>query len=200
MCFCDKIECTRYLMDTPSSAPVKSSELLLQPETLIDALHIQPGMSIADFGCGGGHFTFILAKKVGEHGKVYAFDVQLPPLEMIKEQARVRHIENIQTIRANLEVSGSTTLAEASQDMVLIANVLFQSPQKGSIIKEAKRVLKPDGKLILIEWRKGAGGFGPPDELRMDENAIKSLVQQEGMQSGEDLHIGQFHHIMTFTH
>ncbi|MEK7582644.1 MAG: methyltransferase domain-containing protein [Patescibacteria group bacterium] len=187
-------------MDTSHTNSEKLQSGLLQPAALIDALLIRPGMNVADFGCGGGHFTFMLAKKVGENGKVYALDVQATPLDMVKERARVEGVENIQTIRANLETPGSSTLADGSQDLVLVANILFQSPKKSEIIKEAKRILKPQGRLVLIEWRKGTGGFGPPDDLRMDEETIHTLVRQEGMKAGEDLHIGEFHHIMTFTH
>ncbi len=187
-------------METTNLNVGKSSADLLQPATLIDALSLQPGMSVADFGCGGGHFTLLIAKKIGEKGKVYAIDVQAPPLEMIKEQAKLKGITNIQTIRANLEIKGGSTLADASQDLVLAANVLFQSPNKPAIIQEAKRILKPAGRLVLIEWRKGAGGFGPPDELRMNEEAIRTLVQHEQFKASGDLHVGQFHHIMTFTH
>ena len=175
------------------------SQNVLQPSALIDALSLRSGMHVADFGCGGGHFTFLLAKKVGEEGKVYAIDVQSTPLEMINERIKVQGIANIQTIRANLEILRSTTLDDASQDLVLLGNVLFQSQKKEDIIKEAKRILKPEGKLVLIEWRKGAGGFGPPDELRMNEEEIRSLIQQSGLIPGGDLHIGQFQHIMTFT-
>ena len=182
------------------SMDTQASQNVLQPSALIDALSLRPGMHVADFGCGGGHFTFLVAKKVGEDAKVYALDVQSTPLEMINERIRVQDLANIQTIRANLEIPRGSTLDDASQDMVLMANVLFQSPKKADIIKEAKRILKPAGKLVLIEWRKGAGGFGPPDELRMDDEAIRSLVQQSGLIPGGDLHIGQFQHIMTFTH
>lgn len=171
----------------------------LQPSDLINALQIQPGMFIADFGCGGGHFTFLLAKRVGEQGKVYALDVQAPPLEMIKARAAAEGAKNIQTIRANLEIPGSSTLADASQDRVLIANVLFQSPKKEAILQEARRILKPNGSLVLIEWRKGAGGFGPPDDLRMDEDQIRTLVQGQQFAPTGDLHLGKYHHIMTFT-
>ena len=172
----------------------------LHPASLIDALSITPGMSVADFGCGGGHFTFMLSKKVGEQGMVYAVDVQAPPLEMIRARAQSEGIKNIQTIRANLEVPRGSTISDASQDIVLLANVLFQSPKKEAIIQEAKRILKPEGKLVLIEWRKGVGGFGPPDELRMTDEAIRGLAQAQGFLPAGDLHIGTFHHILTFTH
>jgi len=186
-------------MNTSQATFEQSRASLLHPASLIDALNLKPGMIVADFGCGGGHFTFMIAKRVGEEGKVYAIDVQAVPLEMIKERAQAERITNVQVIRANLEIPGSSTISDATVDLVLIANVLFQSPKKEAIIQEAKRILKPNGLLILIEWRKGAGGFGPPDELRMDENAIRTLVQQQGLQPGNDIHIGQFHHIMTFT-
>ena len=126
----------------------------LKPEEILDNLDIREGMKIADFGCGSGYFTILMAKRVGKGGVVYAVDVQGAALESVRGRARLFSILNIETIRANLEKEKGSTLKDRSLAMVLLANILFQSSAKDAIIKEAKRVVSKDGKIVIIEWNK----------------------------------------------
>jgi SAM-dependent methyltransferase len=90
-------------------------------------------------------------------------------------------------------------LANDSQDMVLLANILFQNSNKSPIVSEARRALRPGGSLIVIDWRKGTGGFGPPDDLRTDEEAMKQLViGSDGLQFVSSVDAGIFHYGMIF--
>ena len=170
----------------------------MDPEKIVSGFGIQKGMMIADFGSGAGYFTILLAQRVGEDGRVYALDIQESALDNVRVKSKLAGLENIETIRANLEVSGSSGLADNSQDMTLLANILFQSDLKGEIIKEAARVLKSGGSLVVIDWKRAAGGFGPPDERRTDEIAMRNLVMGEGLVFENDIDAGQFHYGMKF--
>ncbi len=176
----------------------KRTDGFLNPDKVIGEFGIQSGMSIADFGSGSGHFAILVAKIVGEAGKVYALDIQETALDSVRVKAKALGLENIETIRANLEVIGSSGIADNSQDVVLIINTFFQSPKKTEMIEEAKRVLKNGGSLVVIDWKRAAGGFGPPDNLRTDEIAIRSLVLGEGLVFENDIDAGQFHYGMKF--
>src|SRR3989344_2888945 len=131
----------------------------MQPERIVGEFGIREGMSVADFGSGAGYFTIILGQKVGENGKVYALDVQETALDNVRVKARAADVKNVETIRTDLEVAGSSGLPDNSQDAVLLANILFQSDKKSDIIREAVRVLKNGGRIILIDWKPGTGGF-----------------------------------------
>ncbi|MDO9027817.1 MAG: class I SAM-dependent methyltransferase, partial [Candidatus Roizmanbacteria bacterium] len=133
----------------------------LNPREVVKELPIEPGMKIADFGCGSGYFAFAFAEKTGIGGKIYAIDVLPTALESVRSQAKLRGLYNIEPLRADLETPGSTKLADESCDLVFIANVLFQSQKKSEIVAEAKRILKSGGALIFIEWRPDAK-IGPP--------------------------------------
>lgn len=163
------------------------------PGHIVDGLGVSEGMRVADFGCGSGHFTIIFAKKVGKDGRVVALDIQEPPLETVREKAKAEGFSNIETIRGNLEVVGGSSLPEGSQDMVFMANILFQNDKKGDVVKEGKRVLKDNGRMVLIEWKKGAGGFGPPESLRTGAEELKSTVLAEGLAFEKDMDVGQYH-------
>jgi ubiquinone/menaquinone biosynthesis C-methylase UbiE len=185
--------------DLARVAGMISGGSLLDPSRVVENLAIQLGMKIADFGCGTGHFTILLGKRVGENGRITAIDVQEAPLESVRTRAREAGLANIDALRANLEVAGSTGLAEGSQDIVMMANILFQSKKKSDIIREAHRVLKSGGQVVFVEWKKGAGGFGPPDNLRMSIDELQALGTGVGLVFQRDIEVGQYHHVMMFT-
>ena len=170
----------------------------MNPDKIVSEFGIKEGMMVADFGSGAGYFTILLAQRVGTNGKVYALDIQESALDNVRVKAKSAGLENVETIRSNLEVLGSSGLADNSQDIVLLANILFQSEQKAEIIKEAVRVLKDGGFLVVIDWKRAAGGFGPPDNLRTDEIAMRSLVLGEGLVFENDIDAGQFHYGLKF--
>ena len=165
----------------------------MNPDSIVNEFGVKERMSIADFGSGAGYFTILMAERAGKEGRVYALDIMESALDSVREKAKAAGLENIEMIRTNLEVVGSSGLADQSQDIVLLANILFQSDKKSDIVKEAKRVLRDNGSLIIIDWKKGAGGFGPPDSLRTDETAMRSLAMGEGLIFDKVFNAGQFH-------
>jgi len=170
----------------------------LNPDLIINEFGLREGMSVADFGSGAGYFTILVAERVGKEGRVYALDIMESALDSVRAKARAAGLENVEIIRTNLEVVGSSGLADQSQDVVLVANILFQSEKKSEIIREARRVLKDSGLLVIIDWKKDAGGFGPPDNLRTEEAAMRSLAVGGGLVFERNFDAGQFHFGMVF--
>jgi len=170
----------------------------LNAEKIVNTLSLQEGMKIADFGSGTGYFTILIGKEIGKQGIVYALDVQEMPLEAVQNKAKIEGLTNVEAIRANLEVIGGSSLPDNSQDMVLMANILFQSSQKTDIVREGKRILKDGGRLVAIDWEKKSGGFGPPDAMRTESAKIKSLILDEGFTFERDIDAGKFHFGMIF--
>lgn len=171
----------------------------LDPLSIVEQFGIKDGMRVADFGSGRGYFAIYLAEKVGPSGKVYALDILEEKLDNLRSEARSRGLENIETIRTNIEILGSSSLLDSSQDIVLLANVLFQSRKQEDIIRECVRVLKMKGEFVIIDWSKGTGGFGPPDELRPSQESIKASVEKLGLLFIRALDAGQFHFGLIFS-
>ena len=175
------------------------TEDFLKPELIGPTLGFQPGMNIADFGCGSGEFSVYSAHKVGSEGHITAIDVRTEPLETLRAKLKAARLENVTCARANLELLGSTKLGDASQDKVMLHNVLFQSQKKSEMLAEAFRVLKPGGEAVVIDWKKGspvrvgAGGFGPPDELRFAPHALEAIAIPLGFKKLRDFDCGRFH-------
>lgn len=165
----------------------------MDPQKVAVTFGVREGMRIADFGCGSGHFTILMAKVVGDSGVITAIDVLETALDTIRAKAKNENLNNINTVRSNLEVPNSSGLMPSSQDLVLLANILFQSDKKEEIVKEAARILKTGGGMIVINWKKGAGGFGPPDEMRTDPVILEKMVSGLGFKKVNEFDAGVFH-------
>lgn len=169
----------------------------LNVEKVTDQLDIKLNEIIADFGAGHGFFTIAFAKRIGPSGQVFAIDILPTSLESIRSQAKIEGLFNIKIIQGNLEkINGSKLLTE-SCDMVMVANVLFQVPDKSSLIDEAKRVLKSGGDLVAVEWKPYIT-VGPQKESRMSEAELKQLVLSKGFSELKTIDAGTHHYGFVF--
>jgi ubiquinone/menaquinone biosynthesis C-methylase UbiE len=170
----------------------------LDTTKILQEVSLTDGMHVGDFGSGSGYFTIEAARAVGESGRVYAVDVQEGPLEAVTAKAQSLGLENVVPVRADLEKLGGTNIPSEALDVVLLANVLFQSQAKDKIIQEAHRALKQGGRLLIIDWAKGAGG-PLPDEHRSEPGAMKELVTGQQFTFDKDVEAGPFFFGMEFT-
>lgn len=170
----------------------------IQPEEILRHIDVQPGMHIADFGAGSGFFTILLAKRVGDSGKITALDVQKDYLEAIRAKAKQENIFNIETVWADLELPQGSKLENNSQDMVFLANVLFQAENKITILREALRILRTEGELVVIEWKLEDPPPGPPRSLRIDKPLLAHQCESVGFLVSKELHAGSHHYGFVF--
>src|SRR3989338_6132080 len=118
---------------------------------------------VVDFGCGYGTFTIPAAKIV--HGKVYAIDIEPEMTRITNEKAERNHLDNVETILRDF-VGNGTGLGDSSVDYVMLFNILH-AKQPERLIKEAYRILRPNGKLGIIHWNYDpTTPRGPPMEIR----------------------------------
>lgn len=122
------------------------------PVKNIGYLDIKDGMAVADIGAGSGYYTVEVARKVGSNGRVYAIDVQKDILDRVKNNAATLGIRNIEIVLANAEKIGGTKLRENCVDRIVASNILFQIDQKDDFVLEMRRILKPGGKVLIIDW------------------------------------------------
>jgi len=169
---------------------------LASPETILEQLSISDKAQIADFGCGNGYFSVPLAK-IAKQGKVYAIDVVKETLEAVKSKAILEGISNIEPVHCNLEILGCLKLADGSIDFVLTRNILFQSQKKEEIIREAKRVLKSSGQLVLIEWI-GGSSLAPKEGWFISQEEAQQLTKNEGFTFEKEIKIDNQHYGLVF--
>ncbi len=164
------------------------------PEKVIGQMFVAEGMTVADFGAGVGFYALRLAKKVGPYGRVFAIDAHPDYLRKIKNEAVRAGYEQVEVIQGDLEAQKGSGLVSASADRIIISNVLFQSEKPELIIKEAKRVLKHDGKVAVVDWADSFSQIGPhPDHvLTLDET--KGLFESNGFKLESYLDAGTHHY------
>jgi ubiquinone/menaquinone biosynthesis C-methylase UbiE len=170
----------------------------LNPQKVLNQLEIQSPSKIAHFGCGHGYFTIPLAKMVGKEGQIFAIDILNEALGEVKEKATQEGIGNIETLRGNLEVPGGSKLPDNSCDMVLLANILFQSNKKADIIKEARRVLKPGGKMMIIDWQPTGTTLTSDSGWRISQGEAERLATEKNFAFDREFDAGDFHYGLIF--
>jgi len=169
------------------------------PEKNIEQFDLGKGSYVADFGSGPGAYSFSAAEAVGSGGKVYAIDVQKDLLEKLKNEAKnVRHLNNIDIIWADLEHVGGTRLRENSIDAVMAVNLFFQLEQKDNTCLEIKRILKPGGRILFIDWSSSFGGIGPQPQDVFTEDHARKLFEKHGFKEDRTINAGAQHYGIIF--
>lgn len=175
---------------------IESQIEFLKPEKVVEALPLKNNFIVADFGCGSGFFTVTLAEKVPK-GLVVGIDILLSSLEALSLKIREQGIKNVNLILGDLEKEKGSGLKDESCDLVFIGNVLFQVEDKKAILKEAVRVLKKGGFLVIIDWGENAL-LGPAKELRLSKRQVVQIVRALGLKKEKEFEAGQFHFGLIF--
>lgn len=127
-----------------------------QPERVLAALGITPGMRVADLGAGGGYFTFRFAAAVGADGIVYAIDVDPDMLGYLREQVEARGLGNVEVIAAALD---SPNLPLDSVDLLFTCNTYHHLGDRAAYFRRLRPVLRPGARVAIID-HDGRGWFG----------------------------------------
>lgn len=164
------------------------------PEDNIAALGIYEGMIIADLGAGTGAYTIPLAERVGETGRVYAVEVQKDFLTNIKNSATERGYKNVELLWGNIEMVGGTKIKDGACDAVVISNVLFLAEDKNGLLREASRILKQGGKLLLIDWADSFNNLGPSPAMVVTRDQALTLCEGNGFVLKNEVSAGEHHY------
>ena len=118
------------------------------PEQIMDSLGVKPGMIIGEPGAGQGYFTFYLAQRVGEKGKVYANDISRSSLNFIETRAKREGIKNIETVLGELE---DPLFPDKNLDMIIMVYVLHMLDKPLPFMENIKKYMKSGTLLVIIE-------------------------------------------------
>lgn len=170
-------------------------ELEEMPDTALDAIGVRPGMVIADVGAGVGYFSIRMAKRVGPDGKVFANDVQPEMLTMLRERAAKARVNNIETV---LGTEADPKLPRGAMDIILLVDVYHEFSQPQSMLRKLKASLKPDGRLVLLEYRKEDPRIPIRPEHKMSVAEVKAELSAEGLQFDKVIEDLPRQHILIF--
>ena len=136
---------------------MSAGRALINARDLLASLPIEQGESVADFGCGRtGHLVFPASWVVGEHGIVYAVDINQDALSALHGHAPHARATNVTPVWGNMEMLGGTGLPDRSQDHVFCVNNFWCVSDYETLFAEMARVLKRSGSGYLIDWKKEA--------------------------------------------
>lgn len=156
-------------------------------------------MKVGDLGTGTGHYARAAAAIVGSSGKVYAIDVQEDILKHLKLNTHEQHQRTIETVWGDFEKPGGSHLRDASLDAIILANTFFQIENRFGLLSEIKRVLKPGGKLLVIDWASSYGGMGPVPEKVVPEYEAEAFFINGDFHKEESFQAGPHHYGIVFS-
>ncbi len=146
-----------------------------------------PGETVVDFGSGAGHYSHVLSKTVGSSGKVIAVDIQKDMLVRLKNEAEKDGRNNIETVWGDVEKLNGTHLRDGMATGAVLSNILSMVEDKQGTIIEAKRVVRPNGKICVVEWSS-----------KISRNKMKELFENAGLSFEREFDVGSHHYGMIF--
>ncbi len=119
-----------------------------QPDKVMDAVGVKPGMVIGEVGAGHGYFTFHLSRRVGDSGKIYANDISSRALASIRRKCEEEGISNIETIVGKVE---DPLFPDDELDMVFIVNAFHDLAKPVVLLDNIVPSLKPGAPVVIID-------------------------------------------------
>jgi ubiquinone/menaquinone biosynthesis C-methylase UbiE len=164
-----------------------------EPSQNLEVFGLQEGMIVADLGTGSGFYSIEAAKKI-KGGKVYAIDIQDGLLSRLRGLLSKEHLASVELIHGDIEVLNGTKLASGIADAAFICNTLFQIEKKDDFLEETKRILKPTGRVLLIEWSDSFNGLGPHADHVVTAAKASELFKAHGFQEVKRFEAGDHHY------
>jgi len=140
-------------------------------------LAVQPGQVVCDLGCGNGYHTLPLAEATGSTGKVFAVDLQPKMLELLALRAKGKNLGNVVFVEATVD---DPKLPPASCDLVLLVDVYHELSHPVRVMGHVRAALKPDGRVVLIEFR----AEDPAVPIKPEHTMTKAQVVREMAEHG----------------
>ena len=163
------------------------------PETILSDIGLGPGQVFVDLGCGEGFFAVPAAKIAGRQGRVYALDINTEAIERLIDTTAKEHLDNLVAQAGEGE---NTVFCETCADIVFFGIDLHDFRDPASVLRNARRMIRPDGKLIDLDWKKEPMRMGPPLEIRFDEAQATGLIVAAGFEVESVSEQGPFHYII----
>jgi len=148
-----------------------------QPDRALELIGIKPGMIIADVGAGSGYMSVRLARRVGQGGKVYANDLQATMLKLLQDKVRREKLTNVELVQGT---ATDTRLPAGAIDLALLVDVYHEFWYPQEMLQSIRRSLKPNGQLVLLEYRKEDPNLQILPDHKMSVIEVRTELEAEG--------------------
>ncbi len=158
-------------------------------------LELQPGMMVCDMGCGNGYHSMPMAKQVAPEGKVYGVEIQEPYFKMLEEAAEKAGITNFVPVHGLIY---DPKLPENTLDLILMVDVYHEFSHPEHMLKAMRKALKPEGKLVFIEYRAEDDDVPIKPEHKMSKEQLTKELNANGYKLVKEYDGLPWQHMMWF--
>ena len=163
------------------------------PSRAVEALDLKPGMVAADIGAGSGYYSVRMARKVGPTGKVFATDIQAGMLDILKRRMTAEGIANVVPV---LGAPDDPRLPAGSIDLALMVDVYHELAAPQVFVRRLRDALKPDGRLVLIEFRKEDPRVPIQEVHKMSVDLVRRELDADGYAIDKVIDVLPWQHII----
>ncbi len=166
------------------------------PRRAVHALGIRPGQVVADVGAGTGYYTSLLARKVAPGGRVLATDIQSEMLDRLRARLARERLSNVELI---LGTEDDPRLPPGCCDVILMVDVYHELARPQAMMRRLREALKPDGRLVLVEFRKESAWVPIREEHKMSVAEARAELAADGYRLAEVIDVLPWQHILVFS-
>jgi ubiquinone/menaquinone biosynthesis C-methylase UbiE len=167
-----------------------------EPDRMLAALEIKKGSVVADVGAGVGYHVWRLAELVGPTGKVFAEDIQEDMLRLLSKNIKDRKLQNVDIV---LGTPTDPKLPERSLDLVLMVDVYHEFSDPIAMMRRIQAALKPDGRVVLVEFRKEDPNVPIQPLHKMSVQDVRSELEPLGFKFQSTIEFLPWQHVISFT-
>jgi ubiquinone/menaquinone biosynthesis C-methylase UbiE len=167
-----------------------------KPDAVLQALGVAPGMTVADLGAGTGYFSVHLAKAVGDTGKVLAIDVEPKLVDYMKDRAAKAHLAQMVAVLAETD---DPKLPAHGVDLVLVVDTWHHIDDRLHYLAKLAAGLKPDGRVAVVDFKKGDFPVGPPDAHKLEAKAVAAEFVEAGWTQASHWDELHYQYVLVFT-
>jgi ubiquinone/menaquinone biosynthesis C-methylase UbiE len=163
------------------------------PSKALDALELKPGMVVADIGAGSGYYASRIAKRIGPTGRVYATDIQPGMIELLDRRITSEGLTNITTVLGGMD---DPKLPPRSIDLAIMVDVYHELQQPQIFLQRLRETFKPNGRLVLLEFRKEDPKVPILEVHKMSVAEVKQELEAEGFVIDKVIDVLPWQHII----
>jgi len=163
------------------------------PEQILSTIGLREGMEFVDLGCGEGYFAIPVARRVRNYGKVYAVDINADSVERLHTRAEKEGLKNLITRVGEAE---TTRFCEGCADIVFFGIDLHDFRDPVAVLKNAKQMLGPAGRLVDLDWKDQQMEMGPPPGKRFSIGKASGLIESVGLRIQSIQDAGPYHYLI----
>jgi arsenite methyltransferase len=167
-----------------------------KPHEVVMSLGLKEGETVADIGAGSGYFAFRLSHHVGESGRVYAVDINPDMILYMNRRIRDMKVKNLITV---LAAPDDPLLMDASIDLFFVCETWHHIQNKTQYLALMRKMLKPGGRIVMIDFKKKDLPVGPPDEMKIAREDVIDQMKAGGFRLAKEYTFLPYHYFLVFS-